>query len=63
MVSDGGSRRSVPAMMISLNVTIDTEGGFDCFVKQLGEWAIEVGFAKCHRFDLPAPFPVVVAYK
>ncbi len=63
MLIDDERRKSVPALMMSLAMMINTEGGFDYSAKQFGEWAAEVGFAKSHRLDLLDPIHAVVAYK
>lgn len=56
-------RGSVPALLMSLNMIVETGLGFDFSVKEFDVWAKKVGFTRTERLELLPPMGAVVAYK
>lgn len=63
MLIDDERRNSLPGLIMSLNMLIDTESGFDYSHKQFDVWAKKIGFTKSERLDLHDPMHAVIAYK
>ena len=60
---DDDRRGSVAGLLMSLNMIIEQEGGFDYSAKDFDAWAKEVGFVRTERVDLVPPMVAAVAYK
>lgn len=63
MIIDDDRRGSVPSLLMSLNMIVDQEGGFDFSAKDFDAWAREAGFVRSERLELVAPVHAAVAYK
>ncbi len=63
MLIDNERRNGLSGLLMSLNMLIDTESGFDYSAKQFDGWVKEVGFVKSERLDLHEPMHAVIAYK
>lgn len=57
------ARRDLPGLMASLNMLIETEGGFEFSVKDFAGWAYSTGFRYVEVLPLQGPSSVAVAYK
>jgi hypothetical protein len=63
MLIDDDRRESVPGLLMSLNMLIETQGGFD-FTGQDGEgWMREAGFRLTETQRLPGPHAMVIGTK
>ena len=60
---DDDRRGSVAGLLMSLNMIVDQDGGFDFSAKDFDGWAKEVGFVRTERVELVPPMAAVVAYK
>ncbi len=56
-------RNGLSGLLMSLNMMIETESGFDYSAMQFDGWAKEVGFVRSERLDLHEPIHAVIAYK
>ena len=56
-------RGSVPALIMSLNMLVDQNGGFDFTSRDFDGWAKEVGFDHSEKIELIPPLSAVIAYK
>ena len=50
-------------LMMSLNMLIETEGGFDFTTADFSSWAEEAGFSRTELLPLAGPTSAVIAYK
>ena len=56
-------RGSLPALMMSLHMILDQDGGFDFTSRDFDGWAKEVGFDHSEKIELIPPLNAVIAYK
>lgn len=62
-VIDNERRANPFGMMMSLNMLIETEGGFDYTFDDFNKWAKQVGFKSTSLMRLTGPTSAAVAYK
>ncbi len=62
-VIDDERKENTMGLLMSLNMLIETYGGFDYSHADFHEWAIEAGFRSTTRIALTGPASAVVAYK
>jgi hypothetical protein len=62
-VIDDQRRENAFGLMMSLNMLIETEGGFDYTASEFIEWAKEAGFASMQVMHLTGPSSALIAYK
>lgn len=60
---DDARRTGVEALLMSLNMVIETPGGFDFSAKQFKLWAEPIGFQSFDVIELAPPLAATVAYK
>ena len=60
---DDERRHSVPGLLMSLNMLIETGDGFDYSAADFSGWCTEVGFRRFERLSLAGPGGAVAAYK
>ena len=63
MLIDNERRTNVGGMLMSLNMSLDQDGGFDYTPNEFDVWAREVGFVRSEYLELDAPMHAVIAYK
>ena len=63
MVIDDERRENTMGLMMSLNMLIETPGGFDYTAKQFDGWAKKVGFERTEVLPLTGPTSAVIAWK
>jgi len=62
-VIDDDRRENAFGLMMSLNMLIETEGGFDFTRQEFAVWAEEIGFAKIETMPLAGPTSAIIAIK
>jgi precorrin-6B methylase 2 len=62
-IIDDDRRENAFGLMMSLNMLIETPGGFDFTASDFNSWAIEAGFRKTYLIPLTGPSSAVVAVK
>lgn len=62
-VIDDDRRKNTLGLLMSLNMLIETEGGFDYTGAQFKEWAKEAGFKTAEIMPLAGPASAAIAYK
>ena len=62
-IIDDERRQNSFGLMMSLNMLIETEDGFDYTHADFNEWALEAGFQSTVKLALTGPSSAVVAYK
>lgn len=62
-IIDSDRRRNAFGLMMSLNMLIETNEGFDYSLADFEQWAIEAGFKKVEIMPLTGPTSAVIAYK
>lgn len=62
-IIDDERNKNAFGLMMSLNMMIETEGGFDYSAKDFEEWATEAGFSKITVMPLTGPTSAVIAIK
>lgn len=60
---DDGRRQNAFGLLMSLNMLIETKGGFDYTGADCVGWALEAGFAEAKVHHLTGPYSMVVAKK
>jgi len=62
-IIDDERNKNAFGLMMSLNMMIETEGGFDFSAKDFEGWASETGFSSCTVMPLTGPSSAVIAIK
>ncbi|WP_255637510.1 acetylserotonin O-methyltransferase [Dyadobacter sp. NIV53] len=62
-IIDDNRRENTFGLLMSLNMLIETEGGFDYTHADFNEWAIEAGFQSTVKLALTGPSSALIAYK
>ena len=62
-IIDDERRANTFGLLMSLNMLIETEGGFDYSHADFAEWAIEAGFTSVEKRPLAGPCSALIAYK
>jgi len=62
-IIDDERRQNTFGLLISLNMLIETEGGFDYTAADFTEWAREAGFTNIQVIPLAGPSSAIIAYK
>ncbi len=62
-VIDNERKSNVFGLLMSLNMLIETEGGFDFTAEEFSVWAREAGFRRFETLQLAGPTSAIVAYK
>ncbi|HEX5167882.1 MAG TPA: methyltransferase [Cyclobacteriaceae bacterium] len=62
-IIDNERRSNVMGLLMSLNMLIETESGFDYTAQDFEEWAREAGFSKVYTMPLAGPTSAVIAIK
>lgn len=62
-IIDNDRKSNVVGLLMSLNMLIETEGGFDYSAQDFEEWAFETGFSKVQTMPLAGPTSAVIAIK
>ena len=62
-IIDDERRHNAFGLMMSLNMLIETEGGYDYTHAEFNRWATEAGFRSTTKIHLAGPASAVVAYK
>ncbi|MPR36850.1 methyltransferase [Salmonirosea aquatica] len=62
-IIDDQRRENTFGLLMSLNMLIETEGGFDYTYADFNEWATEAGFHSTTKVPLAGPTSAVIAYK
>lgn len=63
MLIDDERRAHLPGLLMSLNMLIETRGGFDFTGADCVEWMKEVGFASTRSVPLAGPYSAVIGKK
>jgi precorrin-6B methylase 2 len=62
-IIDDKREKNVFGLLMSLNMLIETDKGFDFSFADFNKWATEVGFTNCYKMPLAGPSSAVVAVK
>lgn len=62
-IIDDERKENVFGLLMSLNMAVETEGGFDYSHADFHRWAIEAGFRSTSKLHLTGPSSAVIAYK
>jgi len=62
-IIDDNRRENTFGLLMSLNMLIETEGGFDYTHADFNGWAIEAGFQSTAKLALTGPSSALIAYK
>lgn len=62
-IIDDERKHNLFGMMMSLNMMIETAGGFDYTFIDFNKWANSVGFKSCEILPLAGPASAAIAYK
>jgi cyclopropane fatty-acyl-phospholipid synthase-like methyltransferase len=62
-IIDDERKENVFGLLMSLNMLIETEGGFDYSYAQFELWAREAGFKSAKKVGLNGPCSAIIAYK
>ncbi|HUQ97135.1 MAG TPA: methyltransferase, partial [Chitinophagaceae bacterium] len=62
-VIDDARKENAFGLMMSLNMLIETEGGFDYTAANFKTWAKEAGFSRVELMPLTGPASALIAYK
>ena len=62
-IIDNDRRKNAFGLMMSLNMLVETEGGFDFTFSDFDRWVQEAGFTKTTSLPLAGPTSAAIAYK
>ncbi len=62
-IIDDERRQNVFGLLMSLNMLIETDGGFDYTFSDFQQWTAEAGFRTAKKIHLAGPSSAVIAYK
>lgn len=62
-IIDNERRENIFGLMMSLNMLIETEEGFDYTLSDFENWAKSVGFKKIDKISFTGPSSAAIAYK
>jgi hypothetical protein len=62
-VIDNERKKNVFGLLMSLNMLIETKGGFDYTMNDFSRWAKQTGFKKTELIPLAGPTSAAIAYK
>jgi hypothetical protein len=62
-IIDDARRTNAMGLMMSLNMLIETPGGFDYTGAQFDDWCTEAGFERTEVVPLAGPASAAIAYK
>ena len=62
-IIDDERRGNVFGLLMSINMLLETEGGFDYSAADFKDWAMDAGFARVEVMPLTGPSSAVIAYK
>lgn len=62
-VIDDERRENEFGLLMSLNMLIETPGGFDFTMREFDRWTTEAGFSETERLELGGPASAAIAYK
>ena len=62
-IIDDDRRENTFGLMMSLNMLIETDGGFDYTAAEFTEWVREAGFSSVETMRLTGPSSALIAYK
>jgi hypothetical protein len=62
-IIDDDRRQNVFGLMMSLNMAIETEEGFDFTASDFDGWATQVGFETIKTISLTGPTSAIIAIK
>jgi hypothetical protein len=62
-VIDNDRKKNVFGLLMSLNMLIETKGGFDYTMNDFTKWAKQTGFSKTELIPLAGPTSAAIAYK
>lgn len=62
-IIDNDRKENLFGMMMSLNMLIETQGGFDYTFDDFKKWAKSTGFKSCELLPLAGPASAAIAYK
>lgn len=62
-VIDNERKKNVFGLLMSLNMLIETKGGFDYTMDDFTKWATQTGFKKTELIPLAGPSSAAIAYK
>jgi hypothetical protein len=62
-VIDDDRKENSFGLMMSLNMLIETPGGFDYTFKQFNDWSVETGYRRTEILQLAGPASALIAYK
>lgn len=62
-IIDDQRRRNAFGLMMSLNMLVETAGGFDFTGADFADWCTEAGFRHCEILHLAGPCSAAIAYK
>jgi hypothetical protein len=62
-IIDDERKANAFGLLMSLNMLIETEGGFDYSFADFTEWATQAGFRSTEKIHLAGPASAVIAYK
>ncbi|MBS0367228.1 MAG: methyltransferase [Proteobacteria bacterium] len=60
---DNDRSRNLPGLLMSLNMLIETPGGFDFTIRDCRQWLKTVGFRRTQAIALPGPDTMVIGYR
>lgn len=63
MLIDDDRESHLDGLLMSLNMLIETNGGFDFSGKEFKGWVAEIGFDTVHIMELTCPQFAAIAYK
>jgi hypothetical protein len=62
-IIDDERKENAFGLMMSLNMLIETDGGFDYTASEFKQWAKEAGFKEVEIMPLTGPASAAIAYK
>lgn len=62
-IIDNDRRKNAFGLMMSLNMLIETKGGFDFTFNDFDRWAHQTGFTSTEWLPLTGPTSAAIAYK
>ena len=60
---DNDRSKNLAGLLMSLNMLIETAGGFDCTIADCQKWLKEVGFKRTKAVPLAGPDTMVIGFK
>lgn len=63
LIIDNERRHNTFALLMSLNMLIESDGGFNYTMSELEEWVKEAGFSRTEFYPLAGPTSAAIAYK